>query len=75
MEGAGGGGTGGRKPVVLVVDDVPGVPKSIARANGHVADVVTANSYEQALLVVRDRRPDLALLDVCLGEASAAGSS
>lgn len=55
------------EPVVLVVDDEEGIRESLSgifEDEGY--DVVTAESGEEAIRIIKEQSPDLALLDVWL---------
>ncbi len=53
--------------IVLVVDDEEGVRESLARAlEDEGYEVLTSNSGEDAIKVVRDQNLDLILLDILL---------
>ena len=56
-----------RPPVVLVADDDDDILDLVAlRLSAAGYDVVTARDGEEALRVARERRPDLAVLDVTM---------
>ena len=56
-----------RPPVVLVADDDADILELVALRLGTAGyDVVTAPDGEEALRVARERRPDLAVLDVTM---------
>ena len=56
-------------PCILVVDDVPeNVEIVSARLASHGYEVVTAAGGKEALVAVREHRPDLILLDVMMPE-------
>ena len=51
------------QPVVLAVDDEPGILRLIKRALAPDMHVVTAGSSSEALRLADERRPDIAILD------------
>ena len=54
------------KPVILCVDDEPGVVSLLRDFLDNVYEVVTAESGDQALQAVRQAKPDLILLDIMM---------
>lgn len=55
------------EPVVLVVDDEEGIRESLSNIfEDEGYDVVTAESGEEAIRIIKEQSPDLALLDVWL---------
>jgi DNA-binding NtrC family response regulator len=53
-------------PLVLVVDDEPGVQESLRQLLKEECQVVTAGSVDEALLAVEHTPPDLILLDLVM---------
>ena len=54
-------------PLILVVDDVPDNVEILQlRLESQGYEVITAGDGEAALTVVRDRLPDLVLLDIMM---------
>src|SRR5215212_9613995 len=62
-------------PLILVVDDVPdNVDILQMRLESQAYEVITAADGEQALAVVRDRLPDLVLLDIMMPKLDGIGA-
>jgi two-component system CheB/CheR fusion protein len=55
---------------ILIVDDNPDVAWSMTRLLADYFDVVTANTGEEALAILRERRVDVAVLDLGLPDIS-----
>jgi two-component system response regulator RegA len=60
-----------RKRSILIVDDDPVLLSSLERElNGRGLNVLAADSPAQALVHARARRPELAVIDLCIGDDS-----
>ncbi|MBF0459832.1 MAG: EAL domain-containing protein [Magnetococcales bacterium] len=57
-----------RKPIILIVDDVPTNLKILALALGNDYEVVAATSGQRALQIVLSEPPDMILLDIMMPE-------
>lgn len=58
------------RPLVLHVDDDRDTLEVTASALGEIADVITADNLSMARAMLRDRRPDLIILDLGLPDGS-----
>ena len=57
-----------RKPIILIVDDVPTNLKILALALGNDYEVVAATSGQRALQIVAAEPPDMILLDIMMAD-------
>ena len=53
-----------RKRHILIVDDEPGMLRSVSRVLRRDHDITTAESGEDALEKIQERTPDLAIVDI-----------
>ena len=58
------------RPLVLHLDDDRDTLEVTASALGEIADVITADNLSSARAILRDRRPDLVILDLGLPDGS-----
>jgi CheY-like chemotaxis protein len=59
------------KKTILIVDDEPDVLSVLSRGlSAHGYEVLTTDNGKDALMMARDRRPDLVILDILMPDIS-----